>query len=557
MKTNAARTLMAQAPLTPRRASRAGRTRLRRARQSAPLASLAVIAQVLAKNGAALATLLCVVALLGGCKKKDKAGTCDPSAPTCPEGQICLADDSSEKGGTCTEPCDPLATGACSGGQSCERVEDDGDLVGFACFDPVVMSGQVFDASDLEGIPGAQVSAADHTGAAVTDVVLTDAGGNYELTLPVARDRHGAPIAGIFTLRVAAADYLPYPYGIRPAIPVDASTASAGDGRWSLANPSTDVALLPLPADERGQGSIAGTVRGDLPGGTLVVAECGAPPCPFSFADLHGDYRIFNVPAGDYTVTGYKADSPLVPVSITLGAGEHRTGVDLAVSDAALGSVSGTVNIVNPGDGSTTSVVLVPESLFQQISDTFVRGEVPPGLRAPEPGVAPNVSNQFSIPNVPPGAYVALAAFENDFLVRDPDPSIAGTQIVHLVVGGAAGLDITLSSSFKVTGALTMIAPGADGPQEVDPASITFIWKDDSSEDFYTITVYNAFGHVVWHDPSVPRVTGAANVEVTYTGPDLVPGMYYQWRAESWRNTGPISSTEELRGVFYIPALVQ
>jgi hypothetical protein len=38
---------------------------------------------------------------------------------------------------------------------------------------------------------------------------------------------------------------------------------------------------------------------------------------------------------------------------------------------------------------------------------------------------------------VPDGKYVALAAFENDGLVRDPDTSIGGTQIVHLTVSGA------------------------------------------------------------------------------------------------------------------------
>jgi hypothetical protein len=36
----------------------------------------------------------------------------------------------------------------------------------------------------------------------------------------------------------------------------------------------------------------------------------------------------------------------------------------------------------------------------------------------------------------------------------------------------------------------------------------------------------------------------------------MVPGMYYQFRATSWRmpggTAGPISNTEDLRGVFYV-----
>ena len=152
-----------------------------------------------------------------------------------------------------------------------------------------------------------------------------------------------------------------------------------------------------------------------------------------------------------------------------------------------------------------------------------------------------------------------LAAFENDFLVRDPDPSIAGTQILHLTMPdqGTGDASFVINDSFKVTGALTMIGPGADAPEAVDPdAGITFSWVDDSSEDYYTLVVYDAFGTEVWSVPDVPRVTGGGDVEVIYAGPTLQPGMYYQWRAESWRATGPISSTEDLRGIFFIPGTV-
>ncbi len=487
-----------------------------------------------------------------GCGDDDGPQRCDPAAPDCPEGQVCLQDDDSPQGGTCEDSCDPLAADACAPGLVCEQVEGGGS----SCFDPVVMTGQVFDIEDEAGIPDALVLAADDTGATVTDVAITDAVGDYELTIPVTRDAAGAPTGGIFTLRVSAADYLPYPSGLRPAIPVDASQASTGDGQWSLSNPTTDVALIPLPPAEQGQGSLSGSVAGDFPAGTLVVAECADPPCPFAFADLSGDYTIFNVPAGSYTVAGYKAFLQLTPVDVTVGDGQDVTGVDLAESSEALGTVTGNINIVNPQQGEATSVVLVPESVFQQITDTFVRGEVPPGLRAPEPGTPPSITGAFTIEGVPLGDYVVLAGFENDYLVRDPDPGISGTQIVHISVDTSSGVDIDLPSSFKITGSLVMVGPGADAPEEVDASQISFVWEDDSSEDYYTLAVYDAFGTEVWFVPDVPRVTGAGNVEVDYDGPALEPGMYYQWRAESWRDTGPISSTEELRGVFYVPGVV-
>ncbi len=84
-----------------------------------------------------------------------------------------------------------------------------------------------------------------------------------------------------------------------------------------------------------------------------------------------------------------------------------------------------------------------------------------------------------------------------------------------------------------------------------------FSWADDSSEDFYAVVVYDAFGNEVWADLDVPRVTGGGVAEVDYAGPALTPGMYYQWRATSHRVAGPISTTEDLLGVFYIPGMVQ
>jgi len=492
-------------------------------------------------------------ALTVGCGDDDSGPqTCDPAAPDCPEGQVCVQ--SAEGDPVCEDVCDPLDANGCGDGLVCERI-DTGEHY---CFEPVYFAGRVFDLTDDLGVGDALVIAADDSGAAVTDVVISDADGYYELQVPVTRDASGAPVGGIFTLRVAAQDYVPYPAGIRPAIPIDASGAGYTDGGYHLSNPTTDVGLIPLP-DELGLGSISGAVGGDAPGGALVVAECGESPCPMAFADRSGDYMIYNVADGAYTVRGYKAGLQLEPVDVDLANHDHMTGVDLVVLDLPLSTISGSINIVNPGDGQASSVVLVPESTFLQLSETFVRGEVPPGLRDPAPGIAPDVTGAFTIEGVPEGNYVVLAAFENDFLVRDPDPGIAGTQIVHLEVPDPTdGNDITIDTSFKVTGCLTMFGPGAEGPEAVtDASALVFSWADDSSEDFYAVVVYDAFGNEVWADPDVPRVTGGGVAEVDYAGPALTPGMYYQWRATSHRVAGPISTTEDLLGVFYIPGTVQ
>ena len=212
-------------------------------------------------------------------------------------------------------------------------------------------------------------------------------------------------------------------------------------------------------------------------------------------------------------------------------------------SDAGLGTVNGDLSFVN-ASANSTSVVLVVESTFNA---ALARGEVPPGLRAFP------VTGKYTFADVPAGDYIVLAAFENDELVRDPDESIGGTELQHVTVAGAP-VDV---AGFKITGALAVVAPGAEGPEPVT-ADITFEWADDSSEDGYELTVLDTFGVEVWKDTEVARVTGSATVTHAYAGDALAPG-YYQFRAVSWRDEKGaaggrtyISATEDLKGVFIV-----
>jgi hypothetical protein len=419
----------------------------------------------------------------------------------------------------------------------------------------VYLKGRVFDSATDNPIEGAHVIAVDETGAAATDVAITDVDGVYELKVPVEREPDGTLHEGTYTLRISAPDYLPYPHGIRPAIPIDATQATQLDeGRWLLQNALTDIALIALPAEKQGQGSIAGSIvtdSGDTsPGGVLVVVEGDTDDPLFSFSDKSGKYTVFNVPEGSWEVHGYKAFLQLDPVGVTLTTGEDITSIDLISNSNPYGTITGSLNIVNAPGGVATSVVLVPESTF---NETFLKGEVPPGLRAPSPPKSPSITSNFTIEGVPDGQYVVLAAFENDLLVRDPDPSIAGTQILHIQLPDDSSYDIDIASSFKVTEALVIVSPGASEP-EITTENPSFVWKNDSSETKYSIVVYNAFGDEVWRDDNLPRVTGSENVTVEYGGELLQPGMYYQFRVTSWRDSGPISQTEDLLGVFYTPA---
>lgn len=439
------------------------------------------------------------------------------------------------------EFCDPAAAD-CPEGEACE-VFSDGQL---RCARTVAILGIVFDLATQDPNAGALVQAVDINGAALGSSAVTDSEGAFALSVPAPRDEQGAPTTAVYTLRAQAAGFQEFPTVIRPALPLDASSAVDNDGAWVIESPLTTIGLIALPGDTSVLGSISGVIDGSKTSGLLVVAE-GTTGAFVGFSDEGGAYTIFNVPAGDYSVTGYAAGIQLETVQISVEAGEAVEGVNLAETSAALSTLSGNVQIVNAPGGSATSVVLAVESTFEEAA---ARGQVPPGLRVG------NVTGSFVIEDIPSGRYVVLAAFENDDLVRDPDENISGTQIVHIEVPDpTTGTAITISEGFKITEALAVIAPGASGPEEVDSPTPTLEWADDSSEDGYTVRVFDAFGIQIWETELGP-VTGSSAVSIVYAGPALQPGMFYQFRATSFRersgDRSAISTTEDLEGVFYL-----
>jgi hypothetical protein len=420
--------------------------------------------------------------------------------------------------------CQVGSSNDCAAGQVCEEVE--GGVP--SCFAPLLFRGHVFDVSDDSPIEGALVVARDANDAAISPVAVTDATGAYELRVPGKRTPSGDLASGDVTLRADAASYLTFPKAPRIAVPIDVTTATGSPP--AISSTLTEIGLIPLGGEALG--TVSGHVLSDKPGGTLVVIGSAT-----GIADVNGEYTVFNVPPGEATVEGYSPGVNLVSATAEVTADATTAGVDLEVAGTTTAVVSGNVQIVNAPGGVMTSVILAVESTFVE---SVARGEAPPGLRAA------NVSGAWSIAGVPDGTYVALAAFENDLLVRDPDTSIGGTEIVHVTVAGA---DVALAEGFKVTEALTVIGPGADEPEEVTGA-FEMSFEDDSSEDTYDLTVFDALGNVTWEKTGIVGPNGNALVVVTYEGPALEPGMFYQFRALSIKDDVPISATEDLRGVF-------
>ncbi len=429
-------------------------------------------------------------------------------------------------GGDAGKPCSVADQTGCAVGMACEEVEG---ATSPACFTPISLQGRVFGALDSKPIAGARVVASDADGAAVSTVAISGMDGAYSLTVPSKRDAKGVPVQVSYTLRADAAGFLTFPLAPRVALPIDVSTA-AGEPPV-LTSAATEIALIPL-ADSTGRGAVAGKVVADRPGGTLVVAGGST-----GIADFSGNYEVFNVPAGaTVDVRGYAAGLQLTPTQAAVTAAKQTMGVDLKSTGPATATVSGKVAIVNGGGATATSVVLAVEATFNADA---ARGVVPKGLRIG------NITGDFVIKDVPDGKYVVLAAFENDGLVRDPDVSIGGTQIVSITV---AGQSQTIGTSFKVTGALAVVSPGAAKLDEVS-GTPKLVWAADSGEDHYEVRVFDALGTKTWENLLIP--SGGKEVSVDYGGPALKPGMIYQFRATSIKNGGsPISATEDLKGVF-------
>ncbi len=420
--------------------------------------------------------------------------------------------------------CSPVDQTGCAGGQVCEEVQG-GEP---ACFAPLRVAGRVFDLLDDSDIEGARVVARDANEAAVSTVAISAADGSYSLVVPAKRSANGEPVSSSVTLRADAEAYLSFPKAPRVALPLDQADA-AGDP-LVLQSSATDIGLTPL-AETDGLGSIAGSVATERPGGTLVVAA-GLT----AIADFDGDFVVFNVPAGELEVRGYTQGINLEGQTVTVAAGQQSGGVVLSQLSEATADVTGKVDFANAPGASVTSVVLAVEETF--IED-LARGEVPRGLRAG------GVTGDFTIIDVPNGDYAVLAAFENDGLVRDPS-DIGGTDIVHITVDGD---DLDIAQHFKVTGALAVVSPGAAGLEEVS-GNVTFVWEDDSNEDSYEVTLFDALGNAVWQTVGDFDPGGSAPASVDYDGEALTAGMIYQFRAVSIKDGVPQSSTEDLKGVF-------
>jgi hypothetical protein len=459
---------------------------------------------------------------------------------------LAVACSSSEQG---ARPCDPVAQTGCGTGLTCELVAG----AGAACFAPVVVAGTVTDPIGLASVAGARVVALDANRAPISSVAVTGTAGAFQLAVRAAREPDGTPVATPLILRADAQGYETFPGGIRPALPIDLSTAVASNGRWVVTGPLTALQLLPA---EGGGAWITGTVaraQGVAP--PLVVAEpVGAGTVVTGVADRDGSFAVFNLAQGvRYDLKAYArgANHPTVTTA-ALSAGANAVSIGAPATAQASASVEGGL-IFNNGASPPMQVTLVVASTYVTTLD---RGESPPGLTAEVAAGA----NRYALAGVPDGDYVVLAAFGRDGKVRDVSGG-GNTAAPRITIAGGALQGPP--PGFKIRPAVELLAiggapVGADPVVVVSTAAPEFRWVTRSaysSAQTYRVLVFDAYGRAAWsRDVS-------SDAPATYAGAALVPGRPYQLRILAISETvqelvdapltvTQLSQTEDVLGVF-------
>lgn len=354
---------------------------------------------------------------------------------------------------------------------------------------------------------------------------------------------------GVYTARVQAAGFEPSPpqgTGSVPFTVVRAATHSASVNLDALAAPAT-VAVI------RGNADTAGA---------LIVAESTSAPGVASsgFTDSDGNYVLFNVVPGDYTVTAFKAGFVSTTALQTVAALDNVT-VNLDVTaQSSLATVSGSLTFLAAQNGVIDITLRHPVTL-----DTI------PGLNTT------NSSTTYALARVPPGDYLIWATFANDDYVMDPDwinKNGGYPEALEVSVAGT-NLDFDLS----ITDAVILASPTNTAavvvPAVVDTLTPDFQWTAYPQTKQYVVEVFDLEGNSIWGGYDFDMLTNNATprhpligtaTSATYNfdasaAQDLADGGIYLWRVYAFRDgTGSepgidyvaISSSEEQMGLFRV-----
>lgn len=383
-------------------------------------------------------------------------------------------------------------------------------MVAWGCKDdePVttgVVSGTVTDANTKAALSGVRIIVVESNSNTPVKSLTTGADGTYKAELLpnsyyLKLYRQGyeqVPPKGMSPLpfTVMLADDVANPYEMNPSLVQD-----GGFVKGKVAESGAGVAGVLVVAEKDGQGYSAIT-------------------------DAAGEYYIYNLPAGSYSlkgwIGGYTSDQPTIAI-----AASAESTQNLQLTKGAAGTVNGTVSFL--------------ASNAREVDITLIH----PLTKEPVPGLVTKSMQNYSIANVPAGTYVARASYQNDERVVDPDWIIKNGEPVVNVDAAATTRDFSLTGSVKLTAPTN--AAATTMPLEV-PATPAFSWAAYSSASDYVLEVSDANGNVVWggfgtgtlsngqpgpvKKVRVPssQTTAVYNFDGTATAA-LQPGKIYRWK---------------------------
>jgi len=305
-------------------------------------------------------------------------------------------------------------------------------------------------------------------------------------------------------------------------------------------------------------GYITGTVtsEGNGLGGVLVVASNGTIGCS-SVTDADGNYYIYNVPAGTYSVQGLIAGYNSIELNIEVVENTENSDSDIELTTGATGILSGSVTFLATENG------IVDVTLTHPLTKETI-----PGL------TTETVGTTYTLNNIPDGTYIARASYANDTYVVDPDWIVKNGEPVVTLDGSATTLD------FSVTGAVEVVSPASDTetakPAEITETAPVFTWTAYSSVSDYIIEVSDVNGNVIWGGFTNESGTITKNIIIAKSqlsiqynadgnaSEELQEGNTYRWKvyaskddtkeATGWKL---ISVSEEQKGLFTIKSAIE
>jgi len=322
-----------------------------------------------------------------------------------------------------------------------------------------VLSGLIVDAETGTSISNVSIIVFDaNTNAPTGNTFSSDADGNYSIEL----------LTGSYFIKLSKQGYSRVPtLGISPI----SFTIAAGQ--------TFDKPVEMFKSTLINTGFISGNVisGNESQAGALVVAYNGTEGFS-SVTDQNGDYNIYNVSAGDYSVKAFLANHNSSELNISVTTNMETSSTDLLLSTGATGQVTGQITFLST------------QNIEVDIALTH------PGTGETIPGLTTHTSNfSYSISGVPDGIYIGRATYENDNKVVDPD------RIVKFGEPTVSVYAVSTELNFDVTGAVQLIGPSNDfstsEPALVDTSPL-LEWTAYSSTSDYVIEVVNSDGKIIW-----------------------------------------------------------